>query len=149
MVGQWKVSAFSIHSAASAVRFIYHVQKWSGKRHENWKANVTEEYVEVCHCGSNWMIQRCASQAGIGFLKSPSISLGVNGYAKIILRQIKCWVWGLMLHKNMIFDLKYLEPPTNAQQGAIHQGPTLVTESPIFYDTLQLLTRGRVAPNVG
>jgi len=33
--------------------------------------------------------RRCASQAGNGFRTSPSISLGENGYAKIILRQRK------------------------------------------------------------
>jgi hypothetical protein len=111
----WWVSGKWVHSPFIQLPLLWGWQYFNletcrkvktGKRHKNWKANVTEEYVELCHCGTYWMIRRCASLAGNTFLKSPSISLGVNGYAKLILRQRKCWVWGLMLQKNMIFDLK-------------------------------------------
>lgn len=50
--------------------------------------------------------RRCASQAGNGFLKSPSISLGENGYAKDSPASKKMLSMGVDASKNMIFYLK-------------------------------------------
>lgn len=90
-MGQWKVSALSIYSAASAVRLAI-FQPRNMSKIEGWqkaqklKGKCDRGIRVVGHCDRGI----CASQAGNRFLKSPSISLRVNGYAKIILRQRKC-----------------------------------------------------------
>lgn len=100
------------------VSTLKHVQKWAGQKAQKlkgkcdrwirgtWNRCAIADQIE-------WFFikrRRCASQVGNGFLKSPSISLGVNGYAKIILRQRKCWVWGSMLQKRWVLLKRYLDP---------------------------------------
>ena len=120
MDGQWKERAFYIHSAASAVRLaIFQPQNMSksglGKgtkiERQMWPMN-TWNRCAIADQIEQFFIKRrrCASQAGNGFLKSPSIGLGVNGYAKIILRQRKRWVWGSMLQKRWFLLKRYLDP---------------------------------------
>lgn len=101
-----------------------HVQKRLGKgtkiERQMWLMNTCNGCVIADQIEQFFIKRRCASQAG-------------NGYAKIILRQRKRWVWGPMLQKRWFFYLKISWSPTNAQPEAVRQGPTPETESPGRY----------------
>lgn len=94
----------------------------------------------VVHWGSVWLflkkkVRGSSSQAENRILKSPSISQEEWGHAKIILRQRKFWIWGLMPQKKNMFFLKISWTPHTTTQ----QRKQVVAESRILTDVTVIL----------
>lgn len=100
-------------------------KSWGMKGNGDWG-----KHGMVVHWGSEWLFLKkrrgSSSQAENRILKSPSISQEELGHAKIILRQRKCWVWGLMPHKKHVFLKHILNPHYNSTKKAVAESCILL-----------------------
>ena len=127
MVGQWKYSAFSIYSAASAVRLTM-FQYWNMSGIEGW-AKVMRNERQWCLRKIGMVLPLRMSETILENKKmlitgkeqnseQPSISQEDYGFPRTTLRQRKCWVWGFMLQNNTgLFSLINPEPPLELNKG--------------------------------